>query len=113
MQNTERYSAVRKMTEVAIFSALLCVISPFAIPIGSVSITLATFGVYLSGAVLGCKKGGAAVAVYLMLGFIGLPVFSGFMGGVQRLIGPTGGYLVGYIPCAMITGFFSRKFKRL
>ena len=113
MQNTERYSAVRKMAEVAVFSALLCVISPFAIPIGPVSITLATFGVYLSGAELGCKKGGAAVAVYLMLGFIGLPVFSGFMGGVQRLIGPTGGYLVGYIPCAMITGFFSRKFKRL
>lgn len=100
------------MALIGVFAALMCVISPFAVPIGPVSITLATFGVYLSGAVLGSKRGGAAVAVYLMLGFVGLPVFSGFAGGIHRLFSPTGGYLVGYIPCAFIAGIFAEKFRK-
>ncbi len=100
---------IRDLTLIALFSALLCIISSFSVPIGPVGITLATFGIYLSGAVLGWKRAGAAVAVYLLLGLVGLPVFSGFMGGVQRLAGPTGGYLVGYILCAVITGLLSEK----
>ena len=100
------------MALTGVFAALLCVISPFAIPIGPVSITLATFGVYLSGAVLGPKNGAAAVAIYLLLGFVGLPVFSGFSGGFQRLFGPTGGYLVGYIFAALVTGLFVEKISK-
>ena len=107
-----RSSALRKLTAAAVFSALLCVISPFAIPVGPISITLATFGVYLAGASLGAKRGAAAVAVYLMLGFIGLPVFSGFTGGFQRIFGPTGGFLVGYIPLAFIAGIFADRFGK-
>lgn len=109
MSNTENKVKARDLTLIAVFAAILCVISPFTVPIGPVGITLATFGVYLAGAVLGWKRAGAAVAVYLALGFIGLPVFSGFTGGFQRLAGPTGGYLVGYIPLAVITGLFSEK----
>ena len=112
MFNTDNRTKLKEMTVIAVFSALLCIISPFAVPIGPISITLATFGVYLSGAVLGSKRGGAAVAIYLMLGFVGLPVFSGFAGGIQRLFGATGGYLVGYILCAFITGLFAEKFKK-
>ena len=104
--------ALRQMAIAAVFSALMCIISPFAVPVGPISITLATFGVYLCGAVLGSKKGAAAVAIYLMLGFIGLPVFSGFSGGFQKLFSATGGYLVGYIPCAVITGIFADKFGK-
>lgn len=113
MSNPKFKSRTKDITLTAVFAALLCVISPFSVPIGPVGITLATFGIYLSGAVLGRKKAGAAVAVYLLLGLIGLPVFSGFMGGVQRLAGPTGGYLVGYIPCAIITGIFSDRTKKV
>ena len=109
MSNQNTSVTTKSMALIGIFAAFMCLISPFSIPIGPVGITLATFAVYLSGASLGWKRGGAAVAIYLLLGFIGLPVFSGFMGGVQRLLGPTGGYLVGYIPCAVITGLFAEK----
>ena len=108
MSNIEK-SKTREITLTAVFAALLCVISPFAVPIGPISVTLATFAVYLSGAVLGAKRGGAAVGVYLLLGFVGLPVFSGFAGGFQQLFGATGGYLVGYIPCAFLSGAFADK----
>ena len=106
-------SALRRMTAAGIFAAFMCIISPFAIPVGPISITLATFAVYLSGAVLGRKLGGIAVAIYLLLGFAGLPVFSGFTGGIQRLFGATGGYMVGYIFCTYITGLFADKFKKI
>ena len=112
MSNYTEKTKTKDLAKAGVFAALLCVISPFTIPIGPVGITLATFGVYLAGAVLGWKNGGVAVAAYLMLGLIGLPVFSGFSGGIQRLAGPTGGYLVGYIPCAVITGLFAEKIKK-
>ncbi len=112
MSNTTPKFKLKDLTLTAVFAALLCVISPFTIPIGPVGISLATFGIYLSGAVLGPKKAGIATAIYLLLGMIGLPVFSGFMGGIQRLAGPTGGYLVGYIPMAAITGFFAERSKK-
>ena len=59
---------------------------------------------YLAAAVLGSRKGTLATALFLLIGLIGLPVFSGFIGGPQKLIGPTGGYLIGYLPGAWIGG---------
>ena len=112
MLNTDNKIRTKDLTLTALFAALLCVISPFAVSIGPISITLATFGAYLSGAALGAKRASVAVAIYLMLGFVGLPVFSGFSGGIQKLFSATGGYLVGYIPCAAMTGLFADKFKK-
>ena len=112
MANSENRIRTRDLTIIGVFAAVLCIISPFTIPVGPVGITLATFGIYLAGAVLGWKRAGAAVAVYLLLGLIGLPVFSGFAGGFERLAGPTGGYLVGYIPLAVITGLFADKINK-
>ena len=60
--------------------------------------------VYLAGTVLGSRRGAAAVGVYLLIGMIGVPVFSGFSGGFQKIAGVTGGYLIGYLPCAWIAG---------
>lgn len=100
------------MTAIGIFAAFMCIAAPWTVPVGPIPITLATFAVYLASSVLGWKRGGTAVAIYLLLGFIGLPVFSGFAGGVQRLVGATGGYLMGYIPMAVMTGAFVDKFKR-
>ena len=94
----------RDMSLIAVMAALICVAGPLSLPIGPVPISLATFAVYLAGAVLGWKRGTLAVVVYLLIGLVGVPVFSGFSGGLQKLIGVTGGYLVGYLPCALIMG---------
>ena len=94
----------RDLTIIAVMAALICVAGPLSISIGPIPLSLASFAVYMAGAVLGTKKGTLAVAIYLLLGLVGLPVFSGFSGGFQKLIGVTGGYLVGYLPCALITG---------
>lgn len=101
--------SVRRMCFAALMAALLCAAAPLAVPVGPVPVTLATFAVYLAGALLGAKDGSLAVALYLLLGAAGLPVFSGFSGGLARVFGATGGYLVGYLPCAALTGWISGR----
>jgi biotin transport system substrate-specific component len=99
----------KELVEIALFAALLCVIAPFTLPVpGSpVPLSLATFGVYLAALLLGAKQGVLCVLVYLLLGMVGLPVFSGFSGGIGVLLGPTGGYLGGYVPCAFLIGWMA------
>lgn len=94
----------KDMTMIAVMAALICVAGPLTIPAGPIPLSLATFAVYLAGSVLGKKRGTIAVALYLIIGIIGVPVFSGFSGGFQKLAGVTGGYLVGYLPCAYLSG---------
>ncbi len=94
----------RDMTLIAVMAALICVAGPLTIPAGPIPLSLATFAVYMAGSVLGKKRGTIAVALYLIIGIIGVPVFSGFSGGFQKLAGVTGGYLVGYLPCAYLSG---------
>lgn len=94
----------KKLVTCALCAAILCVLSPFAIPVGPVPISLGTFAVLFAAFFLGGKWGTAAVAIYLLLGAIGVPVFTGMVGGLQKLAGPTGGYLVGYLPMAFISG---------
>lgn len=94
----------------AITAALICIAAPFTIPLPSaVPLSLATFAVYISGALLGSIRGTLAVAVYLLIGLVGLPVYSGFTGGPAVIAGVTGGFLIGYLPCAFITGLFTEK----
>ena len=66
----------KKMTRIALFSAILCVISPFSIPVGSVPISLATLGVYFAAAVLEPISATLSVLIYVLLGAVGVPVFS-------------------------------------
>lgn len=102
-----KFFTVRNMAFIAVMAALICVAGPFAVPMpGLVPISLATFAVYLAGGILGAKKGTIAVVVYVLLGAVGLPVFSGGAGGFAKLFGVTGGYIFGYIPCALLTGLF-------
>lgn len=96
--------SVRNITMIGLFAAVLCVLSPWAVNIGPIPLTFATFGVYLIGAVLGGGYGTLAVFVYLLVGAAGVPVFSGFSGGLHKIVGVTGGYLLGYIPCVFVTG---------
>ena len=102
---------VKDMTLTAVIAALLCIAGPLSIAVGPVPLSLATFAVYLAGAILGKKWGTAAVGLYLLIGIIGVPVFSGFSGGFQKLAGVTGGYLVGYLPCAFLTGMGAERAK--
>ena len=100
------------MAVVALMTAVVCVLSPFSIAIGPVPISLATFGIYLTIMILGRKRATMVCLMYLLMGFIGLPVYSGFMGGPARLFGPTGGYLLGYLLLTMISGFIVDKFPK-
>lgn len=96
-------SKIRNITKTAIFTAILCIISPFSVPIGPVPISLATFAVYLFSIILGVKKSLIGIAVYILIGFAGLPVFSNGGAGAGALFGPTGGYLMGYFFCSLGT----------
>lgn len=99
-----------------LMTALTCILAPIslALPFTPVPISLTNFAVFLSVWLLGWRLGTASYLVYLLLGLAGLPVFSGFTGGASKLLGPTGGYLVGFILLALIIGFvFSRSENRL
>ena len=97
------------ITRTALFAAVIALLSPFAIPLGPVPITLSLFAVLLSAVVLDWKQAAAAVAVYILLGVIGLPVFSGGKGGAAVLAGATGGYIWSYILCAVIASLVAGK----
>ena len=94
----------RRLAVCAVMAAVICVLAPIAIPIGPVPITVGTLAIYLPAYLLGGVWGTAATLVYLLVGMVGAPVFSGYMGGPSRLAGPTGGYLVGYLPMAFLAG---------
>lgn len=102
---------VRSMAAVAVMTALMCVLGPLSVPIGPVPFSLQVFVVYLSVYALGARRGAVAVVLYLLIGFVGLPVFSGFAGGPGKLLGPTGGFLVGFIPLAAISGWFIDRWE--
>ena len=93
---------VRNMALCALFAALLAVCAWITVPAGDVAITMQTFGIFLSLGVLGGKRGTIAIATYLLLGTVGLPVFSGFQGGIGTLLGVTGGYIAGFLATALI-----------
>lgn len=89
----------------AVMTAVICVLAPMSIPVGDVPITLATLVIYLSLYLLGWRRGSLSVLVYILIGMAGMPVFSGFSGGLGKLAGATGGYLLGYLPMAAIAGW--------
>ena len=84
----------------------MAICSFITIPLGftPVPINLATLGVFLTGGILGKKYGSISLIVYILLGAVGVPVFAGFKGGLGVLAGPTGGYIIGYLAAAFLTG---------
>ncbi|WP_456338927.1 biotin transporter BioY [Fervidibacter sacchari] len=79
------------------------------LPFTPVPITGQTLGVLLAGALLGSRYGTAVVAAYVAQGLIGLPVFAGWKGGITALFGPTGGYILGFIPAAFLVGWLLER----
>ncbi len=89
------------MVYIALFACLMAICSWISIP-GEVPFTLQTMGVFLAIGLLGGKRGTLAVLVYILMGAVGLPVFSGFSGGIGKLVGVTGGYIVGFLASALV-----------
>jgi len=102
---TEITIELRNTVYASLFAALIAAGAFIAIPIGPVPVVLQNMFVLMTGLLLGWKWGIASVLVYLLAGIIGFPVFSAGRGGLAHFLGPTGGYLVGYIPAVLITGF--------
>lgn len=93
---------IKDLTLCALFAAFLAVTAQICIPLPSgVSLTLQSFAVALCGATLGARKGVISTAVYIVLGAVGIPVFSSFTGGIGVLAGASGGFIIGFLPlCA-------------
>lgn len=108
-----KQNKIKSLCITAIFAAVICVMAPFSITLSSlVPLSLATFAIYLTAGMLDVKNSVTAVVVYILLGAVGLPVFSSFSGGIQKLAGVTGGYIIGYIPLALIVSLllkYNRK----
>ena len=104
--------STEQMALIGVMTAVTCILGPLVIPlpISPVPISFTNLAVYLAVYVLGTKAGTISYLVYLLLGFAGLPVFSGFTGGIVKLAGPTGGYLVGFIFMALIAGWAIDRF---
>lgn len=104
----------KQMVLIALMTAVTCVLGPLSIPLpfSPVPISLTNFAIFLAIFVLGMKSGTISFIIYLLLGAIGVPVFSSFRGGLQVLAGPTGGYLIGFIFLALIMGFALDHFDR-
>ena len=97
--------SIQEICLIAIMTAITAVMAQISIPLPMmVPMTMQTFAVTLAGIILGAKCGSIAMGVYLLLGAVGVPVFSGFKGGLQSLIGPTGGFLLSFPIMAYIIG---------
>ncbi len=96
----------KDMITCSLFAALTAACSYIFIPLpfSPVPMNLALLPIFVAGALTGAKNGLIAAIVYVLLGAIGLPVFNGGTGGFAVLIGPTGGYIAGYIICAYLSG---------
>lgn len=99
------------MVYIGMFAIVMAICAWINIP-GPVPFTLQTLGVFAAIGILGGKRGTIAVAVYILMGIAGLPVFAGFKGGPGAIIGVTGGYIVGFIATALVMWAFEKMFAR-
>ena len=107
---------IKDIVLISLFSAIIVVCSFITIP-AVVPFTLQTFAVFLCLNILGAKKGIISILIYIFLGVVGLPVFSGFNGGIGALLNVTGGYIIGFVFSALIfwviTSVFNKKSRKI
>ena len=104
--------STRQMTLTAMLTALLCILGPLTLPIGPIPLSLTTAMLMLMALLLGASRATLCCGVYLLIGLTGLPVFSGFTGGIGAFAGPTGGFLLGYLPMTAWCGFLCARTQR-
>ena len=103
---------VNHMALCGMCAAVLILCAWISFPVGDVAITLQTFGIFLCLGVLGGKLGSLVILVYLLLGAVGVPVFSGFRGGLGALLGASGGYLTGFLACGLVYWLITSLFPK-
>ena len=111
MEAVRQKNKTYDLVYVSIFVVLIAVCSWISIPL-TVPVTLQTFGVFIAVGLLGGKRGTLAVLVYILMGAIGIPVFSGFTGGIGILAGTTGGYIVGFLFSALLMWGMEKLFGK-
>ena len=110
MEERRKRFPTERIVRIGIMAAVICVLSPIAVPMsGGVPISLATLAIMLTGVLMGPVDGLLATLVYILLGLVGLPVFSSFQAGAAVLFGKSGGFLWGYLPLAFCSGVFSAR----
>lgn len=102
----------KELTIAAVLTAITCVLAPMSIPIGPVPISLGVFCIFIVGAMLPPHLAVMSALVYIILGAVGVPVFTNFEGGLQKLAGPTGGFIAAYPFMALIIALSIVIFKR-
>lgn len=107
--NPDPPNSLRMTVYSALFAALTAVGAYMALPIGPVPVVMQNLFVFLAGLILGGRWGMASVGIYLLAGAVGMPVFAGGTGGIGRFFGPTGGYLIGYLPAVFLIGWIAQK----
>jgi biotin transporter BioY len=100
---------LRDVTLIVGGSVLVAVAAHVEIPLDPVPITGQTFAVLLIGALIGSARGALSLAAYLVQGMAGLPVFAGGVGGAAHVVGPTGGYLIGFVAAALVVGWLTER----
>ncbi len=103
-------SKVYQMAIIGVLTAVICILGPLSIPIGLVPISFTTLAIFIALYALGMKKGILSTTLYIVIGFVGIPVFSSFSSGPAKLFGPTGGYIIGYVFMALIAGYFIDRY---
>jgi len=110
-ENDKQKMTTKTIALIAVMTAVTCVLAPLSIPIGPVPISLTNLAIYFGLYILGTKKETISYLVYMLIGLAGVPVFSGFTGGPGKLLGPTGGYIIGFVPMAILAGLVIDKTK--
>ena len=112
-EKSKKLSKTQTLTFIALSTAITCILGPLSIviPISPVPISLTILAIFISVYAIGLKRGMISLLLYFLIGFIGLPVFSNFKGGFSVLIGPTGGYIIGFVFVVLCAGLFIDKFE--
>lgn len=100
---------LRVIMNCAIFAAITGILAQVEIPLPLIPISGQTLAVGLAATILGSRQGALAMVCYMLLGAVGVPVFAGFSGGLQVIVGPSGGYIIGFIATAFVTGLILEK----
>lgn len=108
---SEQRSKTYDLVYISIFVVLMAICSWISIPL-TIPVTLQTFGIFAAIGLLGGKRGTIAVLIYILLGLVGVPVFSGFTGGPGIILGTTGGYIIGFLFTALLMWGMERIFGR-
>ena len=101
-----------EMARIAVSAVIIAICAWITVPLGAIPFTLQTFGFFLVTVVLGWRNGLFAILLYLLLGAVGVPVFSGMKGGIGVLFGTTGGYLIAAVAVPLLYGLLTRVFGR-